>query len=250
MRAFLKTWISHAMIKLEGREVYFRIAGRRLQPRPLLLINVSRELGFGKQDPVAYVRRQIRFMPKDPIEIGEPDFEFGNVFRSQGSKDLHMEIRPSKKLIAFMEGIAERDNCRDAMVLPMAHGNVPVFYADRKKSEAAGKRRTSRRSTSVSSNPNMMPLGSGQRSRMRSKSRDGDKSPPKKKTSPNQPKTEPTASRARLAPKPLEATPVEHEQAQEDKKVMKRRTDLDPKVQAALQAAHDMGADQKVQSAH
>ena len=131
----IRQWIEGALIIYKGKKVRFRIFGKRSSVRSLLLINISRQMGFDRNDPAGFLRRQIEFMPDSPREITEADFGFGEVFQSKNTGELHLQLRATRGLIEYAKWYANRGGNRDSMVLPLANGNIPIFYASRRHSD-------------------------------------------------------------------------------------------------------------------
>ena len=113
-----------------------------------MLINVSRQMGFDRSDPHLSILRQLAFMPKKPFEITEADFRLGRAYRTRGSGNLHLEVWATKRLVDYAKAQAEAGRNKDPMVLPMAIGNVPIFYADRLRAEPPTRGREPDRSQS------------------------------------------------------------------------------------------------------
>ena len=60
------------------------MVGKRTDPRPLLLLNLSKVVGVNHEDPLDFIRSEISLLPLIPFGVQEYNFEFGRVLESPG----------------------------------------------------------------------------------------------------------------------------------------------------------------------
>ena len=60
----------------------FAVVGKRADPRPLLLLNLSKVVGANHGDPLAFIRSEISLLPLMPFGVQEFDFELGKILES------------------------------------------------------------------------------------------------------------------------------------------------------------------------
>ena len=92
-------------------------------------------MGFDRNDPACFLRREIDFMLDSSRELSEDDFGFAEVFQSKNTGENNLQLRATRGLIKYAKWHANRGGNRDSMVLPLANWNIPIFYASRRHSD-------------------------------------------------------------------------------------------------------------------